>query len=428
MQNNVNGETSEKLKKVLIVEDSITFSGILKRCIQAKLNVEIELCRDYASTVECLKNNPDEYFVALLDIVLPDAPDGEVVDLVVSHDIPSIVFTGEISDQLRSSMWSKRIVDYVQKVNFDDIDHVVRLVDRLRKNLSSKVLVADSSKSTRTLFKELLRVYNLQVVEADSGKSAQEKLEEDEIHLIISGYDLPDMSGSSFVKEVRKKYTKSELPVIGFSRDSEASTTAEVLKSGANDFIKSPFEPEEFYCRLSNTVDTVDYIKTIKLISDQDSLTGLYTRRAFFKYGEKLFGQQKRTEAALVAVMLDIDNLRAYNEAYGQFVGDEIIRNIGETLGNRFRKGDVVSRYGGDAFCVLCADMKLQYVESVFKELAASIAQVPIEIGEYRIEATVCIGINTQVGATLEEMISGAEEMLLKAKKRGASKVECGSA
>ncbi|WP_319779471.1 diguanylate cyclase [Maridesulfovibrio sp.] len=427
MSNEVSSAKSGQQLKVLIVEDSITFSGILKRSILAKLDVEIELCCDYASTVECLKERRDEFFVALLDIVLPDAPDGEVVDLVVSHNIPSIVFTGEISDELRASMWSKRIVDYVQKVNFDDIEHVVGLVDRLRKNLFQKVLVADSSKSTRTLFRELLNVFNFQVVEVEDGKAALEQIETQDIHLLISGYDLPDMEGAALVKEIRKSYSKAKLPIIGFSRVAQATTTSEVLKSGANDFINSPFVPEEFYCRVANTVDTAEYIKTIKTISDNDSLTNLFTRRSLFKYGKKLFGQQKRSGATLVAVMLDIDNISAYNETYGQIVGDALIREVATVLANRFRKGDVVSRYGGDTFCVLCADMKLQYVESVFKELTAKIAKDAIEIGEYQLNVTVCAGINTLVGDNLEDMVVGAEKLLREAKKKGPGKVECGA-
>ncbi|WP_419783712.1 diguanylate cyclase [Maridesulfovibrio sp.] len=427
MSNNIQCPDSGRSVKVLIVEDSITFAGILKRSIQAKLNVEIELCRDYASTVECLKNRKDEFFVALLDIVLPDAPDGEVVDLVVSHDIPSIVFTGEISDELRATMWSKRIVDYVQKVNFDDIEHVVRLVDRLRKNIFSKVLVVDDSSTNRSLFHDLLKVFNFKVVESADGKSALDMVD-DEIQLVIAGSDLPDMHGAEFVKELRKKYPKSKLPVICFAGERDASITADVLKAGANDFINSPFATEEFYCRVANTVDTVEYIDTIKKISDNDSLTGILTRSSLFKYGEKLLSQQRRSQASLVAVMLDIHNLRGYNEAHGQFVGDEVIRQVAGMLSRRFRKGDVVSRYGGDAFCLLCADMKLEYVETVFKEIAADIAKTPIETGEHTINANVCVGINTLTNDSLEEMIAGAEQFLRVAKVKGAGTVECGEA
>lgn len=172
--------------KVLIVEDSITFAGILKRSILAKLNVEIMLFGDYASAKEYLEHSSDEFFVALLDIVLPDAPNGEIIDLVVSYNIPSIVFTGEISEELRSTMWSKRIVDYVQKVNFDDIQHVVGLVDRLKKNISRKAVIVDESDETRALFRDFLLVNNFQILEASNGNEALELVNNEKVHLVIN--------------------------------------------------------------------------------------------------------------------------------------------------------------------------------------------------------------------------------------------------
>ncbi len=203
--------------KVLIVEDSITFAGILKRSILAKLDVEIMLFSDYASAAEYLKNTTDDFFVALLDIVLPDAPNGEVIDLVVSYNIPSIVFTGEISEELRATMWSKRIVDYVQKVNFDDIQHVVNLVDRLRKNISRKAVVVDESSTTRELCRDLLLVNNFQVLEASDGNEALELINSEDVHLVITGDQMSVMDGPTTIKEIRKNHSKVNLPIIGFA-------------------------------------------------------------------------------------------------------------------------------------------------------------------------------------------------------------------
>lgn len=347
------------------------------------------------------------------------------MDFVISTGIPSIVFTGEVSDELRSSMWSKRIVDYVHKVNFDDIEHVVGLVDRLRNNVHKKVIIVDEAESNRSLFRGLLEVYNFQVLEALNGSAALDllKIEGDDVHLIIVGYYKDEKDTSSFIKEVRRIFSKSKLPIIGFSSSERANTSADLLKSGANDYIKKPFVPEEFYCRLSNTLDNAEYIKTIKTISDNDSLTGVFTRSSLFKYGEKLFAQQKRSEASLVAAMIDIDNIRGYNNSYGQFVGDEVIRQVAAMLRNRFRKGDVLSRYGGDVFCVLCADMKLEYVKSVFMELASNVASTEISVGEYKITATVSIGIHTQVVNSLDDMVAGASRILHEAKKNGPGSV-----
>ncbi len=410
--------------KVLIVEDSLTFAGILKRCIKSSLDVESLVFDDYASTEEYLKNNDCEFFAALLDINLPDASNGEIVDLVVANKIPSIVFTGELSDDLRDIMWSKRIVDYVPKENFGNIEHVINLVDRLRKNINTKVLVVDDSSTSRNLCRALLDVCNFQIIEAVNGQEALDLVNsDDEIRLVIADHYMPVMDGLTLVKEIRRKFSKSRLPIIGLSGVGGATTSAYFLKAGANDYIHKPFLTEEFYCRVSHNIENSEYISTIKKMSDNDYLTGIYNRRSFFKYGEKLFSQQQRSEATLVAAMIDIDEFKSFNDKYGHIIGDEVIKAVAESLNSRFRTGDVVSRFGGDEFCVLCGDMKPSEIQKVFDSVRDDIENKTIVVGEHEIFLTVSIGVCTKTMSSLDEMIEVADKMLYEAKNKGRNQV-----
>ncbi|WP_051677208.1 diguanylate cyclase [Maridesulfovibrio frigidus] len=417
-------ECTTRPTKVLIVEDSMTFAGILKRCIKSSLDVESLVFVDYASTEEYLNNNECEFFAALLDINLPDAPNGEVVDLVVGKKIPSIVFTGELSDDLRDIMWAKRIVDYVPKENFGNIEHVINLVDRLRKNINTKVLVVDDSSTSRNLCRALLDVCNFQVIEAVNGQEGLDLVNsDDEIRLVIADHYMPVMDGLTLVKEIRRKFSKSRLPIIGLSGVGGATTSAYFLKAGANDYIHKPFLTEEFYCRVSHNIENSEYITTIKKMSDNDYLTGIYNRRSFFKYGEKLFSQQQRSGATLVAAMIDIDEFKACNDKYGHIIGDEVIKVVADLLNNRFRKGDVVSRFGGEEFCVLCADMKADEIQQVFESVRDDIEKRTIVVGKHEILLTVSIGVCAKTMSSLDEMIEVSDKKLYEAKNKGRNQV-----
>ncbi|SDL03938.1 response regulator receiver modulated diguanylate cyclase [Maridesulfovibrio ferrireducens] len=417
-------ECSSRPMKVLIVEDSMTFSGILKRCIKSSLNVESLVFGDYASAEEFLNNNECEFFAALLDINLPDAPNGEIVDLVVSKNIPSIVFTGELSDDLRDIMWAKRIVDYVPKENFGNIEHVINLVDRLRKNINTKVLVVDDSSTSRNLCRALLDVCNFQVIEAVNGQEGLDLINSDnEIRLVIADHYMPIMDGLTLVKEIRRKFSKSALPIIGLSGVGGATTSAYFLKAGANDYIHKPFLVEEFYCRVSHNIENSEYISTIKEMSEIDYLTGICNRRSFFKFGEKLFSQQQRSGATMVAAMIDIDEFKNCNDTYGHIVGDEVIKDVADLLASRFRKGDVVSRYGGDEFCLLCADMKPEEIKHVFDSVKDDIDNKIIKVGEHEIFVTVSIGVCSTMMPSLDEMVLVADKMLYDAKDSGRNQV-----
>ncbi|MBI9112893.1 diguanylate cyclase [Maridesulfovibrio ferrireducens] len=417
-------ECSSRPMKVLIVEDSMTFSGILKRCIKSSLNVESLVFGDYASAEEFLNNNECEFFAALLDINLPDAPNGEIVDLVVSKNIPSIVFTGELSDDLRDIMWAKRIVDYVPKENFGNIEHVINLVDRLRKNINTKVLVVDDSSTSRNLCRALLDVCNFKVIEAVNGQEGLDLVNSDnEIRLVIADHYMPIMDGLTLVKEIRRKFSKSALPIIGLSGVGGATTSAYFLKAGANDYIHKPFLVEEFYCRVSHNIENSEYISTIKEMSEIDYLTGIYNRRSFFKFGEKLFSQQQRHGATMVAAMIDIDEFKNCNDTYGHVAGDKVIKTVADLLASRFRKGDVVSRYGGDEFCLLCADMKPEEIKHVFDNVKSDIDNKAVKVGEHEIFVTVSIGVCSKMMSSLDEMVLVADKMLYDAKDSGRNQV-----
>ncbi len=82
----------------------------------------------------------------LLDLGLPDAPNGEVVDFVTKFNIPSIVLTGSKIEEHEERFRNKNIVDYVIKEGNFSIRYAVSLVKRIISNDKIDILVVDDSK------------------------------------------------------------------------------------------------------------------------------------------------------------------------------------------------------------------------------------------------------------------------------------------
>lgn len=411
-------------EKVLIVEDSKIFAHILKNAVIQELGMEAAVCSCYKEAQDYLEHDAKNVFAALLDLNLPDAPYGEVVDLVMGKGIASIVFTGEVSDDIRDRMWSKHIVDYILKDNQQNVQHVVDILKRLRLNSGIKILVADDSSTSRKIIRDLLQVWNFKVLEAQNGREALDVLNRHEgIRLLLADYNMPVMDGMEMVKETRRNFSKTRLPIIGLSGAGGATTSAHFLKAGANDYMHKPFLAEELYCRVRHNLETSEYIMTIREMAEKDFLTGLFNRRSFFTSAGKLFENARRGNLQLVVAMMDIDHFKKCNDQYGHDAGDEVIRYVADTLKSSLRQSDLVARFGGEEFCVAGINMRPDQIETAFDKIRGNIEKSVIPAGEHQIRVTVSTGVCSILKDSLEAMITCADDLLYKAKNQGRNQV-----
>lgn len=251
--------------KVLIIEDSRSFSGIVQRAIQDAHSYKVDIAHNFAEAEELLKNSNGSYFVSVVDLNLPDAPNGEAVDLVKAYSIPSIVFTGTSDTSLKEDLWSKGIADYAHKSGVHSIDYIVGMVKRIRNNQDTKVLVVDDSSVSRNTMKKLLILHNYQVVIAKSGEEALEILSnEPDVRLSIIDCFMDGMDGFQLTRKIRETFSADVMEIIGISSQGSQNLSAQFIKSGANDFFVKPFVPEEFLCRVNNCADRLESYANLK--------------------------------------------------------------------------------------------------------------------------------------------------------------------
>jgi diguanylate cyclase (GGDEF)-like protein len=412
--------------KVLLVEDSETFASLIKKSIESELHFTVDRVSTYADAVRLIRDEKSEYFVGLLDLCLPDAPNGEILDFVLSENIPPIVVTGEFSDEIRDYIWTKKVVDYLVKENLYNIDYIISLIRRIYQNTSVKVLIIEDSKYSRRQLCELLKVHQYNLLESSDGHEALKILKENpDIKLAIIDYYLPDMDGIQLTRKIRGMFSKEELAIIGISAQGHNIMSARFIKNGANDFITKPFMNEEFYCRITQNIEMIEYLDKIKVSASKDYLTDLYNRRYFFESGQLMHANSTRANITILVAMIDIDHFKKVNDTYGHKVGDQVLQHIACILKKRFRKSDIVCRFGGEEFCILTSNMNPEHILRIFDDVKKIIEQSEITIDEHAIHITVSIGICTKLKDSLEEMINEADMMLYEAKKQGRNRVIC---
>ena len=422
----LHGRNHEQGKsRVLIVEDSKSIQALLCAHINDISGIEADAAATLAEAKILLEARASDYFIAVLDLNLPDAPDGEIVDFVQSFGVPVIVMTGSVDERIRQQMLEKNVLDYVVKRQATEIEHVTYIVGRIYENHEVKVLVVDDSPSFRMYLVELLKSYQYQTFQAVDGLDALEVLAENpDIALILTDYNMPRMNGQELVQAVRKDHRREDLAIIGLSDASRSDLSALMLKSGANDFLSKPFQIEEFYCRVTQNTNMIGYVRQVKEGATKDFLTKVYNRRHLFDVGTSLYANAKRGNLNIAVGLVDADFFKKINDTYGHDVGDTALQAIATALQSTLRTSDIVARFGGEEFVCLVALKEAEDSGIVFERVRQSIEDIELAVGDQKIALTVSIGVTNILGESLDDMIKVADTAVYKAKESGRNRVE----
>ncbi len=411
------------MKQILLVEDSVMFGRLTKAKIEEEFDIPVYWTKTLAETLKILDLADNNFSMALLDLNLPDAPNGQVIDHVVGRGITSFVFTSNMSDAVREQMWTKKVADYILKDDPNSLNYIITAMRRLEKNEDSLIMVVDNSSLYRTQIAELLYIQKFRVVTARNADEALEILNDyPNIELIITDFDLPKMDGCQLCQKIRMKFSQEDLAIIGLSSEKHKNIGARFIKNGANDVImKDSFLVEEFYCRVNHCVETIDLITQIKEAAIRDFLTGLYNRRHFFDAGETLFTTSSREQTNLLCAMIDIDFFKKVNDTHGHDVGDLVIQQVSSLIQSKMRDTDIVARFGGEEFCVLASDMEASEAAKLFEDMRHSIEDTAVLFNnnESSLQVAVSIGVCTEKAENLEQMTKRADDLLYDAKESG---------
>ncbi len=409
---------------VLIVEDSFTLMKTLGRRIKEKIKLDVLCASNFEESVDMVDSYHNLIEVALIDLNLPDAPNGEIVDFVTSFNIPTIVLTGIIDDKLKNKIIEKDIIDYVVKEDIQSIEYAISLLKRILNNKTTKVLAVDDSKTFLYFLETLLKKQNLQVFSAKDGVQALTILEEHpDIKLVLTDYYMPNMDGLELTKQIRKRWQKDEMGIIILSSADDKNIPSKFLKLGANDFLYKPYTIEEFNTRVNSNLEIIELFKLNKDRADKDFLTGIYNRRYFMEFSKTMISNAKRKNMNIVVAMVDIDFFKKINDTYGHDSGDEAIKFLARTLEDSLRDSDIVARLGGEEFAIILVNCAYDNIFNKFDEIRIKVEHNILKCYGHEIRFTISIGVMCELRNSIEEMLSEADRMLYESKHNGRNRV-----
>jgi diguanylate cyclase (GGDEF)-like protein len=164
-----------------------------------------------------------------------------------------------------------------------------------------------------------------------------------------------------------------------------------------------------------------------KLMAITDVLTGLHNHRYFKQvFGQEL-GRAKRYQKSLSIILMDVDDFKKYNDAYGHSTGDAVLKVIGDVILNTIRSVDYAFRYGGEEFVVLLPETKLasalQVAERLRERIETETAAVLADVVPQGVTVSVGVAAFPDNGVRPKELFNTVDGLLYKAKEQGKNKV-----
>ena len=415
-------------KKILVIEDSNTFMQIIADRINESRQFELYKAFSQAEAEKILKEESD-FFVAIVDLILPDSEDGSVVDLVTSLNIPAIVLSGSEDKALKDKLIHRHIVDYVVKESQQEIHYAVFLAEKLLFFKGKKALVIEDSSVDRSIITDYLKELLFEVISVKDGKEALNVItSHPDLRLILVDYNMPDMSGLDVTQVIRENF-RNDVIVIAITATNSREIEYGFIKLGADDFIVKPIAKGEFNARIVRSIRLLEQLEIIKEqaeiaheLSITDSLTKIYNRVHLDYTLEHEIEKAIRYKHPFSLIVIDIDDFKSVNDRFGHHIGDRILIQLTSEIGVNLRKVDIFGRWGGEEFLIICPHTPCDNAAQIADKLRAHIEKVSFD----KINKMTCsFGIaEYREGDSMDSLFQRADKALYQAKRSGKNRVE----
>jgi diguanylate cyclase (GGDEF)-like protein len=163
----------------------------------------------------------------------------------------------------------------------------------------------------------------------------------------------------------------------------------------------------------------------LRELASRDPLTGLYNRRYFSEVLERCYAEAIRYHTALSCIMIDLDDFKSANDAFGHQVGDQVLQLAAGTIVGQLRTADVAARYGGDEFILLLPQTDADRTHVLGERI---VERFNSELGERVPGSTVRMSMGIASLQTLESenaesLIQAADHALYMAKTAGKNRI-----
>ncbi|MDR1063984.1 MAG: diguanylate cyclase [Azoarcus sp.] len=309
---------------------------------------------------------------------------------------------------------------------------------------SLRAMLVEKNAAERARLAKALQGIGIRVFECvNLGSVMEQVLDVQPQILVLDGSDNPVHAGR-LIKTLRASRIGRGMYILLLLPADDVTHIA-VLEAGADDFFIKPAGARMLLARLNAARRIVQLQQELEhereelrhfaaelAISNRclqeaaltDALTGLPNLRYAHERMQQEWSAAQRNGHPLACLMVDIDNFKRINDAYGHDVGDMTLRQTSDALRTALRGKDVICRTGGDEFLVICPETSLEEAIACGERLRGEINQLTISNESEVLRLTISVGVAVEddTMADVGDLVKKADRAVLLAKRRGRNR------
>ncbi|HXX70086.1 MAG TPA: diguanylate cyclase [Polyangiaceae bacterium] len=175
---------------------------------------------------------------------------------------------------------------------------------------------------------------------------------------------------------------------------------------------------------LAVSLSNARMVQKLETMATTDGLTALFNKRAMLEAAEQKLAAAARFKRPLSLLVVDIDHFKRVNDTYGHDVGDVVIRGLGDILKRQKRSTDVVSRFGGEEFVILCEQTDEKGATLLAERIREELGKTKFRTPQGVLSVTCSVGTATipEAGSDWDTLFKAADEALYVSKRSGRNR------
>lgn len=305
--------------------------------------------------------------------------------------------------------------------------HITEILYKIgvrQRLITPKILWIDDDINFTRIFSKILQRAGFEVFISDDPLDVFNLLYQHRPDALILDYDMPAANGLEITRMIRLNQEFRLLPIIVLSAVTDSSIRRLTMDARADDFISKPLETTDFIARIRAKIERADLLKTL---SDRDPLTDLFNHRAFQEHLARECTRAARYGHRFTVGLADVDGFTAINERYSYLRGDQILQKIAAFCQRRFRKSDILGRFGADEIAVILLETGKDTARSVMTAVLDHIKEMSFlgDDPQTYIRVTLSAGLASfpEDGGSPRQLLAHARSALQSARLAGPGSI-----